>query len=434
MLRVYPVREFESRFVTSLRAQPWDLTLEERVREILQGVRDAGDAAVIAYMEMFDSVALDSSEIRVSEGEIAQGAQEAQGDLVEALELAIGNLRDFHRQEVPRNWWRVREDGTLFGQLVRPMERVGLYVPGGRAAYPSSLLMGAVPAQIAGVKEIVVCTPPGPSGEVNPAVLAAASSLGIDRVYRIGGAHAVAAMAFGTETVPAVDMIAGPGNRYVTAAKRLVYGMVQVDSLAGPSELAVICDTGADPVTVAADLLAQAEHDPDARVFLFATDPEVVEAVSGELHRQLPQISRSAIARQALAGGSGAVVATEETLWSLVNALAPEHLSLRIADPIGALGNVRHAGAVVLGDLSAVSFTDYTAGPNHILPTAGTARFASPLGVESFTKRSNILQVSQQGFDSLAPATRILARAEGLDGHARAVEARGGRLCPTERE
>ncbi len=434
MLTVYPVTEFERRFIASLRAQPWDLTLEERVREILQGVRDAGDAAVIAYMEMFDSVALEPSQIRVSAGEIARGAQKAQGDLADALDLAIANLTDFHRQEVPRSWWRVREDGTFFGQLVRPMERVGLYVPGGRAAYPSSLLMGAVPAQVAGVKEIVVCTPPGPSGEVNPAVLAAASSLGIDRVYRIGGAHAVAAMAFGTETVPAVDMIAGPGNRYVTAAKRLVYGMVQVDSLAGPSELAVICDRQTDPVTVAADLLAQAEHDPDARVFLFATDAEVVESVACELERQLPQMSRADIARQALMGESGAVVAPEETLWSLVNALAPEHLSLRMADPIGALGNVRHAGAVVLGDLSAVSFTDYTAGPNHILPTAGTARFASPLGVESFTKRSNILQVSRQGFDALAPATCLLARTEGLDGHARAVEARGGRLCPGEPE
>ncbi len=434
MLRVFPAREFEDRFINSLRAQPWDLNLEERVREILQGVRDAGDAAVIAYVQMFDSVELEAADLRVSPGDIERSGQEAASDLSDAIDLAIANLREFHREEVPRNWWRVREDGTFFGQMVQPLERVGLYVPGGRAAYPSSLLMGAVPAQIAGVKEIVICTPPGPDGEVAPSVLAAAGRLGINRVYRIGGAQAVAAMAFGTETVPAVDMIAGPGNRYVTAAKRLVYGTVQIDSLAGPSELAVICDDAAHAVTVAADLLAQAEHDPDSRVFLLTADVAVVEAVSDELQRQLPRIERSEIARQALQGTSGAVVAAEETLWALVNGLAPEHLSLRIADPLGALSRVRNAGAVVLGDHSPVSFADYTAGPNHILPTGGTARFASPLGVESFMKRSNVLHVSREGFRTLAGATGILARTEGLGAHARAVEVRGESRCRTQQQ
>ncbi|MFO8060923.1 MAG: histidinol dehydrogenase [Bacillota bacterium] len=425
MLRIYRVREFEDRFIGLVPAAPWDLALEERVREILQGVRDSGDAAAAAYGQMFDSETLTAGDLRVAESEIRGAARQAPRELLDAIDLAIRRLRDFHRHEVPRSWWRIGDDGTLFGQMVRPLERVGLYVPGGRAAYPSSLLMCAVPAQVAGVDEIVVCTPPGPGGEVSEAVLAAAARLGIQRVYRIGGAQAVAAMAFGTETVPAVDMVAGPGNRYVTAAKRLVYGAVQIDSLAGPSELAVLCDASADPVTVAADLLAQAEHDPEARAFLLATESGMVNAVIGELRKQIRCIERREVAGQALMGESGAVVAGEQTLWSLVNRLAPEHLSLRIADPIGALGRVRNAGCVVLGDYSAVSLSDYTAGPNHVLPTGGTARFASPLGVESFVKRSNVLRVTEEGFALLAGPTKVLARAEGLGAHARAVEVRG---------
>lgn len=406
------------------RSQPWDLALEERVREILESVRTDGDAAVTAYGGMFDGVRLSAEQVPVGREEISRAREMVPPELVSAMQKAVFNLRDFHEREISKSWWHLRGDGTLVGQRVTPLRRVGLYIPGGRAAYPSSLLMTAVPAQTAGVEEILVCSPPDREGSLSPAVLAAADLLGIHRVFRIGGAQAIAAMAFGTETVPPVDMIAGPGNVYVTAAKRLVYGTVDIDSLAGPTELAVLCDCTADPAVVAADLLAQAEHDPEARVFLLTVCREIYRAVRDEIERELPRMQRLEIAGQSLQHRSAAVVAEEDVLWRLLDVMAPEHLSVQMQEPLARLDKVQNAGAVFLGGLSAPSFGDYTSGLNHVLPTGGTARFASPLGVESFLKRSNVLMLSGEGFEDLAVATETFAKAEGLAGHARAVSIR----------
>lgn len=429
MLRIHDVEELMESLSGPGRSLPWDPALEERVREILESVHTDGDAAVAAYGQMFDGVRLSAEQMPVGHAEFAQAREQVSSELMSAMEKAVSNLRDFHRREVPRDWWQVRDDGSVVGQRVTPLRRVGLYIPGGRASYASSLLMTAVPAQTAGVDEILVCSPPDREGSVSPAVLAAADLLGIDRVFRIGGAQAIAAMAFGTETVPPVDMIAGPGNVYVTAAKKLVYGTVDIDSLAGPTELVVMCDRTADPAAVAADLLAQAEHDPEARVFLLVTCDSIRRAVCDEIEGQLPEMERSEIARQSLEHRSAAVVAREDNLWRLIDVLAPEHLSLQTAEPLAMLHRVRNAGAIFLGGLSALSFGDYTSGLNHVLPTGGTARFASPLGVESFVKRSNVLMLSRQGFEDLAGATEVFAEAEGLPGHARAVSIRREDSC-----
>lgn len=429
MLTIRDAEELIQSLAGPGRSRPWDPALEERVREILESVRTDGDAAVTAYGGMFDGVRLSAQQIPVEPGEIGQARKIIASKLAAAMEKAVLNLRDFHEREMPKSWWQVRDDGSLVGQRVTPLRRVGLYIPGGRAAYASSLLMTAVPAQTAGVEEIVVCSPPDREGSVSPAVLAAADLLGIDRVFRIGGAQAIGAMAFGTETVPPVDMIAGPGNVYVTAAKRLVYGTVDIDSLAGPTELVVLCDETADPAVVAADLLAQAEHDPEARVFLLTDCSEVYRAVVEEIELQLQGMQRRDIASQSLQGRSAAVIAGEDVLWRLIDVMAPEHLSIQTVAPLEVLHRVTNAGAVFLGSLSALSFGDYTSGLNHVLPTGGTARFASPLGVESFIRRSNVLMLSGQGFEDLAEATETFAEAEGLPGHAEAVSIRRRNRC-----
>jgi len=430
MLRRYTEAEFVQRFLQRDRGLTWDISVETRVSEILRSVREDGDAVVCEYAGMFDGVSdLRERGLAVDPDAIARGPEQIPGDLIEAMRLAIANLRSFHRREVYGSWWDTREDGSIVGQKVLPMKRAGIYVPGGRAAYPSSLLMGAVPAQVAGVEELVVCSPPGPDGEVNPLILAAAALLGVEKVFRIGGAQAIAAMAFGTETVPAADIICGPGNIYVTEAKRLVYGVVEIDSLAGPSELAVIADDSADSCTVAADLVAQAEHDPEAGVFLFTGDADLFAEVSAEVENQAKNTEREEIARAALENESAAVVGPEDHLWELINRQAPEHLSIRMRDSAEKLTKVRNVGAVFIGPLTAVAFGDYTAGVNHVLPTAGTARFGSALGVESFLKRTNILHMSKEGFAQLAHPTELFARAEGLAAHADSIAIRRDEEC-----
>ncbi len=420
------VDDFKNRFLRRGRGVAREPSVEARVREILEDVSKRGDEAVHHYTEMFDGVRdLERHGLAVDEQQMRDALRSTPRELIEAMNLAVDNLRQFHRRESAGSWWMCHENGSFSGQRILPLKRAGIYVPGGRAPYPSSLLMGAVPAQVAGVEQLVVCSPPGRDGEVSRPVLAAARLLGIDRVYRAGGAQAIAAMAFGTGTVPQVDIICGPGNSYVTAAKRMVYGTVAIDSLAGPSELAVVADESADCVTVAADLVAQAEHDPEAGVFLFTTSECVFEGVAAEVSRQVESTGRQEIVRQALTLGSAAVIVDdEELIWRLVNKLAPEHLSIRTEDAAEKVGRVRSSGAVFVGDMSAVAFGDYTAGVNHVLPTSGTAHFASPLGVESFTKRINVLSVSREGFAALAQPTEVFAEAEGLDAHGRSVSLR----------
>ncbi len=428
MLRRYTETEFVERFLQRDRGLTWDLSVETRVSEILRSVREDGDPVVYEYASMFDGVSdLRERGLAVDADAIARGPDLLSDELVDALQVAIANLRRFHAREAYGSWWDARDDGTIVGQKVMPMKRAGIYVPGGRAAYPSSLLMGAVPAQVAGVKDLVVCSPPGPDGEVNPLILAAAALLGIEKVFRIGGAQAIAAMAFGTDSVPPADIICGPGNIYVTEAKRLVYGVVEIDSLAGPSELAVIADDTADSATVAADLVAQAEHDPEAGVFLFTEDAHLAEDVSARVAEQVSNMEREEIARAAVENESATVVASENRLWELINRLAPEHLSIRMQNATEKLAEVRNVGAVFIGPLTAVAFGDYTAGVNHVLPTAGTARFGSPLGVESFMKRTNVLQMSEAGFARLARPTEVFARAEGLAAHADSIAIRRDR-------
>lgn len=413
-------------FVRRLRSedQTEDEAVEKAVRAIIGEVREGGDAAICRLTEEFDGVRLSPDELRVDTGEIERSYGMISGDIRQSLSLAIENLRDFHRRERAEAWHSLRRDGSVVGQMVRPIDRVGVYVPGGSAAYPSSVVMGVVPARVAGVHEIALCTPPGPDGSVPAALLAAAHLLEVSEVYRVGGAQGVAALAYGTRRIPAVDKVVGPGGLFVNTAKRLVFGSVGIDSLAGPSELAVVADAGSDPDCVAADLLAQAEHDPLARVVLFSTAEGIRQAVVREMNRRLPGLSRSGIIRRAVGERGLCVVADEAEIWPLVNALAPEHLSLQIKNPEGALPRIHSAGAVFLGKKSAVSLGDYTAGPNHILPTGGTARFSSGLGVNDFVKRINVLRVSESGFAALAEPTKLLAEVEGLGAHGEAVRVR----------
>ena len=418
---------FRREFVGADRFPELDPEVTARAATVLEDVRTGGDAAVARYTEQFDGVAIPPAELRVSPERIREALERAAPELIRSLEISIERIRDFHRHQSASGYATVSPAGSVSGQLVRPLARAGLYVPGGRASYPSSLIMNAIPAQVAGVPGIVVCTPPGRDGSVAEGILVAAGLLGVEEMYRVGGVQAVGAMAYGTETLAPVDKIVGPGNSYVTAAKKLVYGRVGIDGLAGPSELAVVCDGAADPVLVALDLLAQAEHDPEARVYLLATDASMAQDVLDEMERLGPDLDRWEIIDEALSNWGGAVVAGKDTVWELTNALAPEHLSIQTEDPWADLGRVRNAGAVFLGAATAVSFGDYSAGPNHVLPTAGTARYASPLGVADFYRRSSYLYLSAAEASDLAPHTARIASVEGLTAHARAAEARGGR-------
>jgi histidinol dehydrogenase len=399
-----------------------EMTAAEVVATILADVRREGDAAVRRYTAAIDGVTLDRLEVAPEELAAATAALDP-AELA-AWRLAADQVERFHRHQPRAGWLDMGPDGAL-GQIVRPLARVGLYAPGGRNAYPSSLLMAAVPARVAGVGEVVVCTPPRRDGTMNPSILAVAALCGVDRVFRIGGAQAIAALAYGTASVPRVDKILGPGNIFVALAKRQVFGQVAIDQIAGPTETVVIADASARPATVAADLLAQAEHDPMASAILLTPSRPLAEAVAAEVERQLAGLARRQIAAASIADHGGAVITADiEEAIALANEYAPEHLCLLVADPWRWLDQVVNAGGVFLGDDSFEVMGDYIAGPSHIMPTGGTARFSSPLHVGEFLKITSVVALNRCGLDRLGPAAARLARVEGLTGHAAAVEQR----------
>jgi histidinol dehydrogenase len=401
-----------------------DTDLMSQVESILDEVRRRGDAALIDYAARFDGCVMQASELRIGADELGRIAANADTNVVEALKDAIGNVRRFHEYETQESWEIETEDGVRLGQRVTPIERVGLYVPGGTASYPSSVVMNVVPAQVAGVKRIVVATPPRSLRE-NPAVAAALVQLGIREVYAVGGAQAIAALAYGTETVPRVDKVTGPGNRYVAAAKKLVFGTVGIDSIAGPSEIAIIADDTARADFLAADLLAQAEHDDDASAILITTSEQLANEVSVEVSRQAETVPRRAIVEKSLARyGAVLVVNDLDDACEIVNQLAPEHLEIVTRDDEAVAAKIRHAGAIFFGSYSPEVVGDYFAGPNHVLPTAGAARFSSALGVYDFVKRTSVLRYSREALRNSAQEIATLAKAEGLEAHARSAEIR----------
>ena len=403
-----------------------DLTAEQVVDRILSEVRSEGDAAVSRYAAALDGDTDAQFEVPRSAWQDALAGLEPA--LRDALRLAAEQIAAFHRKQLRTSWVDYSDEGAL-GQIVRPLDRVGVYAPGGTAIYPSSLLMTAIPARVAGVQEIVVCSPGGPGGAISPLVLAAAEVAGVDRVFRIGGAQAVAAMAFGTASVPHVDKIYGPGNIFVVLAKQRVFGIVAIDQLPGPTETLLVADTSADPELIAADMLAQAEHDPMASAILITTSPGLADAVLEELPRQLATLERAGIAGQSLAANGLVVLVPDvETAIDLANHYAPEHLCLLLRDPWSCVPLVRHAGGIFVGEDSPEALGDYTAGPSHVMPTGGTARFSSPINVAEFTKVISVIAANTSAMRRLGAATSTLARAEGLTAHARAIERRLERL------
>lgn len=399
-----------------------DESIDVAVREIILRVRQEGDAALIDFTQRFDRWTPQILEI--SSTELQRALDQLDPALRLALEAAYQRIRAYHERQRQPSWHFTEPDGTVLGQQVTPLDRVGIYVPGGKAAYPSSVLMNAVAAKVAGVGEIVMVTPT-PDGVRNETVLAAAALAGVDRVFAIGGAQAIAALAYGTQNVPAVDKIVGPGNAYVAAAKRQVFGAVGIDMVAGPSEILVVADDGADPAWVAMDLLSQAEHDEIAQAILVSPDAALLDRVAECLAAQIRTLPREAIARASVENRGALIhVRDLDEAVSLVNAVAPEHLELNVRDARDWVPKVRHAGAIFVGPNSSEALGDYCAGPNHVLPTARTARFSSPLGVYDFQKRSSIIQVSNAAAKTLGQTAATLARAEGLEAHARSAEFR----------
>ena len=398
---------------------------EATVREVLQAVKRQGDKAVLHYTAEFDSQELLVEDLRVSGSELDAAYQQVSKELLGAIRLACQNIEAFHRQRVPKSWVEFGQQGVVLGKRYTPVDRAGLYVPGGRASYPSTVLMNAIPAKVAGVPRRVIVTPPGIGKTINAAVLVAAQEAGVQEIYRVGGAQAIAALAYGTETIPKVNVITGPGNIYVTLAKKLVYGTVGIDSLAGPSEVLVIADNGANPEHIAADLLAQAEHDPMAAAILLTTDSRIALKVQAAALRQLEDHPRRTLTEKAIAHyGLIAIVDSLDIAVQLSNEFAPEHLELEVAEPWDLLPNIRHAGAIFLGYSTPEAVGDYLAGPNHTLPTSGAARYASALGVETFLKHSSIIQYSPEALQQVAGAIDVLAKAEGLPSHAQSVKLR----------
>lgn len=397
----------------------------ETVKQVVEQVKREGDAALRRFTEQFDRVKVER--FRLTEEEIRAAYGRVEPAFVEAIREAAARIRSYHERQKRQSWFQAEPDGTLLGQVIRPLKRVGLYVPGGKAAYPSSVLMNAIPAQVAGVTEIAMVTPPATAGEegVNPYILVAAAEAGIREIYRVGGAQAIAALAYGTESIPAVDKIVGPGNIYVALAKRCVYGVVDIDSIAGPSEIVVLADDSADPAYVAADLLSQAEHDEMASAVLVTTSEELAANVQKQVEAQLATLPRKAIAAKSLED-YGAIITVGDMAEGvrLVNRLAPEHLEIIAREPFQYLGLIENAGAIFLGPYSSEPVGDYFAGPNHVLPTNGTARFSSPLGVDDFVKKSSVIYYSKEALLAHSRQIVTLARHEGLDAHARAIEIR----------
>lgn len=401
-----------------------DMTAAELVRQIVGDVRREGDAAVIRYTHLIDRVDYKPEDFLVTEAEYEAAEKAADPAVVESLRKAAENVRRYHQEQKPNSWMTYREKGSILGQSIIPLDRVGIYVPGGTAAYPSSVIMNAVPASVAGVGEIIMMVPPK-NGKINPYVLIAARAAGVKKIYKIGGAQAIAAMAFGTETIPRVDKITGPGNIFVTLAKKEVYGHVDIDMLAGPSEILIVAGKTADPVYTAADMLSQAEHDPLASSIVITDDEELAGKVAKEAEKQLAALPRREIA-QASIDRNGLIVVAEDMMQAMrfANVSAPEHMELLTAQPFQLLPYVRHAGAVFLGAYSPEPLGDYFAGPNHVLPTGGTARYYSVLNVETFMKRTSIISYTQPALSDVSEDIIRLAETEGLQAHANAIRIR----------
>lgn len=416
---------FEKDFNALLnRSQEEDQAISEVVRNIINDVRARGDAAVIEYTNRFDRKNINpnnAAAFEISKKQIQAAKAKLAKDQIEALQFAATRVRKYHEKQITESWQYTDDDGTVLGQQVTALERVGLYVPGGTAAYPSSVLMNAIPARVAGVDELIMVVPT-PDDVINDMVLAAADIAGVDRVFAIGGAQAIAALAYGTETIPRVDKIVGPGNIYVATAKRQVFGQVDIDMIAGPSEIVVVCDGKTDTDWIAMDLFSQAEHDPLAQSILISTDEAFLDKVKASMAKLIVNLPRADIIRQSLADkGALIVVANMDEAIQLVNRIAPEHLELSVDDAEELAKQVRHAGAIFMGRYTAEALGDYCAGPNHVLPTSGTARFSSPLGVYDFQKRTSLIGCSEKGADVLGKVASTLAEGEGLDAHAKSA-------------
>ncbi|MGH8119741.1 MAG: histidinol dehydrogenase [Gammaproteobacteria bacterium] len=417
--------DFDAEFRSLLdRQDEEDAGVLAAVQNIITDVRRRGDAALLEYTNRFDRREALPADLEISLS-VATGHQRSiVTELRQALEDSAERIRAYHERQKQESWFYQDPQGNTLGQQVTPLDRVGVYVPGGKAAYPSSVLMNVIPARVAGVREVIMVVP-CPEGEQNPLVLAAAAIVGVDRIFSIGGAQAIAALAFGTKTIPRVDKIAGPGNIYVATAKRLVFGAVGIDMIAGPSEVLIISDGKGDPDWTAMDLFAQAEHDELASALLISPDPDFLDAVADSIHRLLPTLEREKIIRSALENNGALILARDlDEAVSLANQIAPEHLELAVDEPERLLAGIRHAGAVFMGHFSAEVLGDYCAGPNHVLPTSRTARFSSPLGVYDFQKRSSVIMCTKQSVNGLAATASVLARGEGLTAHARSAEYR----------
>ncbi len=415
-------KDFASQLAKLLAKNAQDPKVQQTVLEILARVREEGDKAVLDYTRCFDGIqAASLAELELPQERLHQALLNLPEMQREALTFSAARIRTYAEKQKLSSWQYFDEFGNLLGQKITPLDRVGLYVPGGKAAYPSSVLMNAVPAKVAGVPELVM-TVPTPAGQVNELVLAAAAVAGVDRVFCIGGAQAIAALAFGTQTIPKVDKIVGPGNVYVATAKKLVFGEVGIDMIAGPSEILIIADGSADPAWIAMDLFSQAEHDEDAQAILLCPDPAYLDRVEASIAKLLPHLPRHKIIKSSLAK-RGALIQVQdlEEACALANRIAPEHLELAVSDPQPLLPKLKHAGAIFLGPYTPEALGDYCAGPNHVLPTSGTARFSSPLGAYDFQKRTSLIGCSQEGASLLAKAASLLAEGEGLSAHARSA-------------
>ncbi len=401
---------------------------QDTVNEILKDVRDKGDRAVFEYTKKFDRADLTPDTLYVTEEEIREAYSQIDPGLVEVMKRSIANIRSFHEKQLHNSWFTTREDGVILGQRITPLESVGVYVPGGKAAYPSSVLMNIIPAKTAGVKRIVMVTPPGADGRINPATLAAAHLAGATEVCKVGGAQAVAALAYGTESIPKVDKIAGPGNIFVALAKKSVYGHVSIDSVAGPSEIMILADETANPRYVAADLLSQAEHDELASAILVTTSRELAEKVSAQTEEFISALSRRDIISRSIENYGYILLAdTMEDAIDTVNAVASEHLEILTANPFATMTRVKNAGAIFLGEYSSEPLGDYFAGPNHVLPTNGTAKFFSPLSVDDFVKKSSVISYSREALEEVHEDIIRFAKAEHLTAHANSIAVRFGK-------
>lgn len=398
---------------------------EDAVNNILTNVKDNGNLALFEYTEKFDKVKLTAETIKVTDEEIAEAYEQVDDELIRVIRLAMKNIEDYHEMQKEESWFDSKPDGTILGQKITPLSRVGVYVPGGKAAYPSSVLMNVIPAKVAGVDEIIMCTPPGHDGKVYPTTLVSAKEAGVDTIYKVGGAQAIGALAYGTESIPQVDKIVGPGNIFVALAKKAVFGYTGIDSVAGPSEILVLADETANPRYVAADLLSQAEHDQLASAILVTTSLEVAEKVQAEIEGFVKDLERKDIIQASLDNYGYILIAEDmDTAIDAVNAIASEHLEIVTKDPFGTMTKVRNAGAIFLGESSSEPLGDYFAGPNHVLPTNGTARFFSPLGVDTFVKKSSIISYSRDALRNIHNEIETFAKAEGLTAHANSIKVR----------